>query len=103
MNQTIILKNAKLIITDHDATLLDNDNVTTEGIMIRILGGKIQFGSPLNDFDLDIEGANGRVHYDAGLGALQLTTTPIIQSGLSFPLITPTVLASAAGYTMTAA
>lgn len=92
-----------LIITDNDATLLEHGNVTTEGIMIRVMGETIQLGSPLRDQDLDIVSTGGRIHYDAGLASLQLTTTQLIQSGLSFQNITPTVLASAAGYTMTAA
>ena len=104
MNQNIIyhLKEADLIITDTDVALVEHGNTTTEGIMIRIQGEYIQFGSPLRDQDLSILSANGGIHYDAGLGALQMTTTPIIQSGLSFPLQVPTILTSAAGYTMTA-
>jgi len=101
-NFVIPMTNADFVVTDDDATLVEHGNTTTEGIMLRIQGGGFQFGSPLRDQDLDVVSTTGRIKYDAGLGALQMTTTPIIQSALSFPLQTPTILTSAAGYTMTA-
>lgn len=102
MDRVIKMKNADLIIRDDDVALLEHGNTTTEGIMFRIQAGKIQFGSALRDQDFEILGAHGRMLVNSGLGALQLTTMPIIGSGLEFPLMTVTAKTSAAGYTLLA-
>jgi len=95
--------NGDFIETDTDFTIMAKGNITREGIMLRIQGHKIQVGSDLRDQDFEILSTEGRIFYNAELGALQLTTTPIFQSSLSFPRMVISVKTSAAGYTLTAA
>jgi len=97
------MKNANLVITDSDVTLVDLDKTVVDEVMFRVQEGKIQLGNSSRDQDLDIRSATGSLVYDAGAGFLRATTTPIISSGLAFPLVAPTVLTSNAGYTMTGA
>jgi len=102
-NFVIGLKNADLVVTDSDATLIEKGKSITDGFMIKIESGKITLGGTARDQDFEILGANGSLLVDSGLGAVRMTTMPIIGSGLTFPLMTATAKTSAAGYTLTAA
>ena len=103
MDRVIEMKNAHLVITDSEVTLVDLDKVPGTEAMFRITGDVITIGDSGGDMDLVIRGAQGSLTYDAGAGFFRAATTPIIGSGIAYPLATLTNLTSNAGYTMTAA
>ncbi len=102
LDRDIKMTNADILIRDDSITIIEHGNTTTEGIMLTIRAGKIQLGSALRDQDFEILGASGSLLVDSGLGALRMTSMPIIGSQIAYPLTTLTNLTSAAGYTMTA-
>ena len=103
MDRVIEMKKANFVITDSDVTLVDKEGTAANAVMFRIDGDKIALGNSGRDQDLDIRSATGSLLYDAGAGFFRATTTPIIGSGIAYPLATLTNLTSNAGYTMTAA